>query len=295
MLGRRDEFEYLECQACGCLQLVTPPQDIEKYYPSGYTGFQSRVSRAGTFDIPSYLRARRNRACFGSPNWFDRLLLRRAHLPLKALARLGIHKQARILDVGCGAGFLLNDLRELGYEELLGVDRFVPDATGTGHGVGIVKGELQDVAHSKWDVIMFHHSFEHMPDPGAVLQLVAQMLESGGHCLIRIPVVGWAWRHYGTNWVQIDAPRHFFLHSETSFRLVVDHAALAVREVTYDSNELQFWGSELYARDVTLASVNMKPPRELFSKSRLRRYRRDAEKLNADRTGDSAVFDLVRV
>jgi len=35
----------------------------------------------------------------------------------------------------------------------------------------------------------------------------------GGWCVIRIPTVSsFAWEHYREQWVQLDAPRHFFLH-----------------------------------------------------------------------------------
>ena len=36
MFGTFEEFEYLECSYCGCLQLINPPQNTEKYYPEGY-------------------------------------------------------------------------------------------------------------------------------------------------------------------------------------------------------------------------------------------------------------------
>lgn len=57
---------------------------------------------------------------------------------------------------------------------------------------------------------MFHHSFEHIADPFETLCSVRRLLSSGT-CLIRIPIVdSWAWENYGVNWIQIDAPRHFF-------------------------------------------------------------------------------------
>src|ERR1700722_13550952 len=36
MFGWGDEFEYLECPACGCLSLVDVPADLSKYYPESY-------------------------------------------------------------------------------------------------------------------------------------------------------------------------------------------------------------------------------------------------------------------
>lgn len=41
MFGFRDEFDYLECDECGCLQLITIPPDLIKYYPPNYYSYQS--------------------------------------------------------------------------------------------------------------------------------------------------------------------------------------------------------------------------------------------------------------
>lgn len=295
MLGLREVFQYLECQACGCLQLVEPPEDMGRYYPPDYTAFGGNErSRSSIFQAMRHaVRKRRNQAFFKPRGWLDRVLINRYdYLQLKAFARIGVNRRACILDVGCGSGVLLADLKELGYESLLGVDRFIPQSIDDQNRVRIVKGELQDLKGTSWDAIMFHHSFEHMPDPAKVLRLTADLLRAGGRCLIRIPVLGWAWRHYGVNWVQIDAPRHLFLHTDKSFRLIAHEAGLEVHKVSYDSNEFQFWVSELYSRNVDLASVDVTRPQTVFSKSEMQNFRLQARRLNAEGRGDAAVFDL---
>ena len=40
MFGTRDEFDYLECSACGTLQIVEIP-DLSCYYPRDYYSFVS--------------------------------------------------------------------------------------------------------------------------------------------------------------------------------------------------------------------------------------------------------------
>lgn len=297
MLGLRDLFQYLECQACGCLQLIDPPEDMARYYPANYAAFaeQERPRPSAIRFLRHHVRKRRNEGFLGRRGWLDRFLVSRYdNLPLKAFIRMGVGRKDRILDVGCGAGTLLEYLKELGYQNLLGVDRFAPQSMGDGDRVRVVKGELQDLKDTRWDVIMFHHSFEHMPDPAGVLRLVAELLSPGGRCLIRIPVLGWAWEHYGVHWAQLDAPRHLFLHTDKSFRLIADDSGLKVREVSYDSNELQFWVSELYSRGVDLASLGNSRPQTIFSKSEIQGYKAHAQRLNAEGRGDSAVFDLLK-
>jgi SAM-dependent methyltransferase len=301
MLGLRDVFQYLECEQCGCLQLQNPPNDMGRYYPSDYTAFraveeaQSAALTRLREHIRKQLRKRRNIGIHRPGNSLERMLASRyKYFQLEAFASMRVSAQARILDVGCGSGAVLVDLRELGYQNLFGVDRFIPRSMDYKNGVKVMKGGLEDLSETVWDVIMFHHSFEHMPDPAAVLRQTAAMLRPGGRCLVRIPVIGWAWRNYGVNWAQLDAPRHLFLHTTKSFQRLADEAGLEIQRVDYDSSELQFWVSELYVRDIPLATLPQLSPVTMFSRSQLRNFRLRAAKLNRDREGDSAVFDLVK-
>ena len=122
------------------------------------------------------------------------------------------------------------------------------------------------------------------------------MLAPNGRCLLRIPVLGWAWEHYGVNWVQLDAPRHLFLHTTKSFRLLAASAGLDVVDIGYDSNEFQFWASELYLRNVSLSSIDVDRdrPRQIFSLAELQKFRASARELNAQGRGDAAIFTLRR-
>src|SRR5713226_2510545 len=101
MLGFRDVFQYLECEACGCLQLLNPPRDMAQYYPSDYTAFcaHERPTAVVPQRIRRYLRKRRNQCFLKRQNWFDQLLARRYdYLQLKAFSRIGASQKARILD-----------------------------------------------------------------------------------------------------------------------------------------------------------------------------------------------------
>ena len=45
MFGFRDEFSYLECEKCGCLQIAEIPVNISKYYPSNYYSYSTPTSQ----------------------------------------------------------------------------------------------------------------------------------------------------------------------------------------------------------------------------------------------------------
>lgn len=143
---------------------------------------------------------------------------------------------------------------------------------------------------------MFHHSFEHIPDPSETLLTVTELLNNHGYCIIRIPIVcSYAWKRYGVNWVQIDAPRHFFLHSLKSLNILANNCGLQMSNVVYDSTAFQFWGSEQYIKDIPLRDINSyseNPSTSLFTELEISAFTKAAMRLNASRQGDQAIFYL---
>jgi len=113
--------------------------------------------------------------------------------------------------------------------------------------------------------------------------------------MIRLPVVnGEVWRSYRSDWVQLDAPRHYYLHSERSFKLLAEQAGLQVASITYDSTAFQFWGSEMYRRDIPLMEVHApgKSLSSFFSNEELASYEKRAVQLNEEHDGDQIVAIL---
>lgn len=275
MFASGEAFSYLGCPACGSLQIERIPDDLAAYYPPGYYSY-----RQGASDGPrASLRRLRNRAVLQ-----DRLLGRlQPNEALQAVARLLPPRGARMLDVGCGQGQLVNALHELGYTEVLGIDPFLPADLSA----RVLSRELSAI-DGRWDLIMFHHSLEHLPDPRAAIGLAAERLSPRGRLLIRVPTVdSWARAHYGPHWVQWDAPRHLYLFSRAAMRLLADACGLRLRALWDDSGVLQFWGSERYRRGLPLAGA-----------SRLERLNPDwllrAARLNASGRGDQIVCLLSR-
>jgi SAM-dependent methyltransferase len=289
MFGWQDSFTYVECGMCGCVVLADPPADLAHFYPESYCSF--RANEKGLRGLAKRLRVQSYFGRdFGLGSW---IAYRYPRPDLAAMARMVLPKDSRILDVGCGGGKLLLELSTLGYQNLTGTDPFVESNLEFANGVRVKKCFLTDLARStesSWDVIMFHHSFEHIPDQLETLRAAAQLLAPKGICVIRIPVIGHAWEEYGTNWVQLDPPRHFSLHTEKSLELLAQQSGLKVNSVEYDSNEFQFWGSELCRRGIPLKTNGV--PHRFFTSSQFRAFRKKADELNIERHGDQAMFLL---
>src|SRR6185369_17212225 len=252
MFGWREEFEYLECARCGCLQIARIPADLAKYYPSdGYYSYKAPKKR----ENPGWmlaLRHARTRHWLGEASLVGALLaaLSKRNEHFDWFQGRGVTLDSRILDVGCGAGGLLMKLQRDGFKRLLGADPFIRADIDYGNGVRIQKREVAQL-EGQYDFIMLHHSFEHMPDPKAALRALAPRLASGGTLLLRIPVAdSWARRHYGLNWMAWDAPRHLYLQTRKSMALLAEGAGMTIEAVVCDSSGQQFSSSELYIRGV---------------------------------------------
>jgi SAM-dependent methyltransferase len=291
MFGLRDAFRYLECAACGTLALETPPPDLAKYYPPNYYSFQPRTG------IYGFAKARQARHSFGQPDLIGRLvaMFLGPEGSVAALKQIQPPLQARILDVGSGSGAFLQTLAGLGFVSLYGIDPFLPEAEVRGRGFLIERKSLAQT-EGVFDVITLNHVFEHMPDPLPTLQEIRRHLAPRGIALIRIPVADcFAWRRFGVNWVQLDCPRHLFLHTRRGMELLAGKAGLQVVRTMHDSTSFQLWGSRLYEKDIPLASPRsplgsrwgllMHLPRMLADSGR-------ARVLNAEGAGDSACFYL---
>jgi SAM-dependent methyltransferase len=301
MFGTREEFDYAECGDCGTLQIVEVP-DLARHYPPGYFAFdEGRVIEIGAdwkrrlasrFAGDYFLHGRNplGRIIAEAKPWL------RDHFPESLLyAPLKLDFDSRILDFGCGSGRLLQTLHYFGFRDLTGADAFIEQDISYPTGVKIYKRSLEELAPS-FDLVMLHHAFEHLPDPLEALKQVHRLLGDGKYCLLRIPVVNYAWEKYGVNWVQLDPPRHLFLYTEKSLRMLAEQAGFGVEEVEYDSGPFQFWGSEQYLQDIPLTDPRSYNSGDIsgtiFTQEQIDEWQREAEELNAQGRGDQACFYL---
>ncbi len=205
------------------------------------------------------------------------------------LAQLAVERDARILDVGCGSGGLLDRLTRIGFNNLRGADPFIEADAVSAEGAPLMKADLSDVA-GKYDLIMFNHSLEHVPDPVATLKVASEKLAPGGMCLARVPTTSSeAWTTYRADWVQADAPRHMVIPSRQGMAMAAERAGMRVVRTFDDSNLGQFLGSEAYRRDVAVTDpkvLRMFGPRQLWE------WEKRAQLLNGRGRGDQTGFVL---
>jgi SAM-dependent methyltransferase len=297
LCGLDEMFPYFECSLCGCLQIEKIPDNMSEYYPEYYYSYNNIERELNRNKVIKKIISLRDSYAISGKGIVGRCLSwMKPNEILKQLLEIRLEKSSKILDVGCGSGMHLYRIKNAGYYNLLGVDPYLQSDIAYENRLQIRKMSVQDVGGT-WDLIMFNHSFEHMPNPQEVLLSVAELLDDQGTCLIRVPISSsFAWQEYKTYWVQIDAPRHFFLFSVRSMNLLAKKAGFTIERIIYDSTEFQFVGSEKYRKDIPLYSdKSNRKNSSLFSKAEISRFRKKAQELNGRGLGDQAAFYLRKI
>lgn len=300
MYGLRENFRYFRCVECGCLQITDIPIDLSRWYPSDYYSFRSKdfVRPRGLRQTlerwrvayhlfgTGELKARFAKQIVDPPEALDRVEPLLQHCAVRSFT-------ASFLDVGCGTGSSwLRDLKILGFSRLMGADPFITKSLDE-DGIIIKRAEVSEI-DGKFDVISFHHSLEHMIDQAGTLNAARERLKPNGICLVRIPVVSsLAWDMYQINWVELDAPRHLYLHSQKSIVATAESAGFELVHHFCDSTAFEFWGSEQYVRGIPLRSPESfadNPDGSDFTFREMASFRALAARVNSEGRGGRGVF-----
>jgi hypothetical protein len=303
MFGSAEEYPYGLCPTCGSLVIEAIPGDLARHYPRDYYAFRPVGA------VEDIGRGKR----WATGVLVDRRVFRKRHrrsvarlanalvvpdlTPVQQLAkaaRLGSRDDA-ILDVGSGSHpDRLVVLRNLGFRRLLAIDPYV-DKSGSHVGVPVRKASIEDVT-GRFRLITFHHSLEHVPDPQGTLRCARSLIESDGRLQIRTPVMGTGlWRRYGTDWVEIDAPRHLAVFSVEGMRRLAAAAGFAIERIGWESAEWEFIASEQYRLDIPLHGPGSQiddPAVGRFDDATIDAFRVEARRLNAESDGGRASFWL---
>ncbi len=224
----KDLFQYYRCAQCDALSIDPVPRErLNEIYPNTYYSF---VEPQHSFVL-------------SVKNWLDERLFKKIlnKLPGNSLS---------VLDVGGGAGWQLNNLRNIDSRikktYLVDLDQDAEKlARANGHeyfcgGIEQYKTEI------KFDLIVMLNLIEHVGDPLFVLKKIRSMLHSKGIAIIKTPnydaLDARIFRH--TNWAGYHCPRHWVLFTKKSFAMLVEQAGLCVEEFSYTQGA-SFWAASI--------------------------------------------------
>ncbi|GAA2127191.1 class I SAM-dependent methyltransferase [Nocardioides bigeumensis] len=285
MFGSGERFDYHRCDVCGSMQIDVVPEDLARHYDPGLYS---------SFNVPDVIGPRWQGSRTVRALW---ALRGRVHLAtglagtgMPWLREAGAKQGDRVLDLGCGDGHELSRMRKLGFRRLEGADPFLDVPEKTINGVRIVKAYHQDLpVDSRYDLVVMHHAFEHVPDPRATLRSVRRVLAEGGSLLVRMPVMGQeAWDEYGVDWAQLDPPRHLVVYTLDGARRLFEEEGFRVVRTFFDSHAYQFVWSDMVRRGIPFADAAAQD----VDPDRLAGWEQRAARLNAEGRGDQAGYVL---
>ena len=205
------------------------------YYTHAATKDQSTTTTDATNRSGHLLKKSRQRGYLANrlgyaqdcASWWDRLQgltlwfapERRTRIDYSVM-HLPAVPQGRVLDVGCGSGEILSNLKSLGWQ-VEGVD-FDPAAVAAARtrGVPVHLGDLfdQKFPAESFDAVVMSHVIEHVPDPLGLIQECERILKPGGRLVMVTPNPrSLSHRLFGRAWRGLEPPRHLYIQTRESF------------------------------------------------------------------------------
>lgn len=206
----------VECQNCGLVYVNPRPDPQELYALYGETYFHNEES--GVVGYANYIRDEPHiRKTFaGRLRWLQKWI-----------------KPGKLLDVGCAAGFFLDEAHNNGWDvEGLDVSTFAVQYVQERFGYDTQHGSLLELNHApaSYDLITLWDVIEHVPDPKAYVEKAAQLLKQGGLISLATPDVdSFPARFTGKRWVGYKlSEEHVYYFSVKTLRRMLEEAGFEV-------------------------------------------------------------------
>ena len=166
------EYQIVCCNQCGFVYADTAStqEDYDQYYAymSKYQNQDSSGSGTSEFDYE------------------------RINQGVNRITKFLKSKEAKILDMGCANGGVLQELYRRGYSHLLGIDPSIVCVHNTLHkGIEAIRSDIFSYKPiEKFDCIIFSHVLEHIRDLKRAVQDLTEWLKDDGILYIEVPNAG---------------------------------------------------------------------------------------------------------
>lgn len=169
-------------------------------------------------------------------------------------------KAGRMLDVGCGSGFLASLFANAGWD-VTGIER--DDMTAMHARETYRIPVVTDIDHvtGTFDLIMVNHVLEHLEQPLQFLEKCREQLAPGGRVIVAVPNFSSFQAFVGREgWFHLDLPLHLFHFSEQGLKVLMERAGLRVVDVSHAD-----WIQNLYGWLQTLLNCAGIPHNTLYN------------------------------
>ncbi len=151
-------------------------------------------------------------------------------------ATIGLdRKKIKILEVGCGNGFLLAKAKEVGYKNVSGIEPSRDAISRSPKTIrkNIVLGMLNEGSFppKSFDIICAFQVFDHIPDPNVFLKTCHSFLKPGGKIvLMNHDVESWSARFLGERSPIFDI-EHTYLYSPKTIKKILINNSFKIQKI----------------------------------------------------------------
>jgi SAM-dependent methyltransferase len=181
----------------------------------------------------------------------------------------------RILDLGCGTGWFLREMRDKGWDSYgVEINSAAAELGRKKAGLNIKAGTLRqaDFPEDYFDYVRANHSFEHISCPSETLVEIRRILRPGGRLLIGVPnVAGLNAKIFGQYWWYLGAPVHPFTYSVRTLTQLLEKQQFEIVKITYNSDysgilgSSQIWANRTNGRKSTEGALFRNPVLKVLS------------------------------
>ena len=140
----------------------------------------------------------------------------------------------KILDVGCGTGAFLNEMKNNGWD-ITGLE---PDETARKNAIELFNikplpsPEIFNLPSENFDAITMWHVLEHVHQLQEYIAQLKKLLKNNGKLFIAVPnYTSYDAGHYKTFWAAYDTPRHLYHFSPASIKTLMQIHGLQVKKM----------------------------------------------------------------
>lgn len=209
---RTPNWGIVACLTCTNAWTAPSPDKVE--YDT--QNFHAQFSWTNVEDLPS--------------QWKKGLLMQ-----IDLLARY-LRPQAKILEIGCGEGILLEALSRRGFD----VSGIEPSKTASESarksGLNVIEGYFPETqVPGCFDSVVMSHVLEHIQEPIRLLKHVSKLAPGGYVLLVQANWKGLMPRLYKEKWYAWVPEHHFWHFTPKGVRTILQGLKWEVREVNYSS------------------------------------------------------------
>ena len=165
----------------------------------------------------------------------------------------------KILDIGCGLGFLLSGVDEKFEKHGVEVSCYAcqcAEQWGQIHNKTLEKANFDD---ESFDIITMHHVIEHIETPEDIIKEIYRILKKGGKLLISTPDFDCACaRRFGENFRLLNDKTHISLFSNDSMHRFLRDFGFTIEKVEYPFFETRHFTEENMMRMFDTSKIS--PP-----------------------------------